>query len=188
MEFRKIFWGIRGVFYKISFRHIGKLCYIGPPVSIIGKRNIVIKDRVRIYPGIRMEALNNGTITIGNNVSIAQNFQCTSIGDLRIEDNVTIAGNVFVTNIDHDYQEWGRHILEQNKIFKETHIGENCFIGYGAAIQAGTILGKQCVVGANSVVRGTFPDGSVIVGAPAKIVKKFNANSNQWEKTESGLL
>ena len=52
----------------------------------------------------------------------------------------------------------------------------------GAAIMAGTVLGKQCVVGANAVVRGTFPDFCVIVGAPARIVKKYNPDTQKWEK------
>jgi acetyltransferase-like isoleucine patch superfamily enzyme len=61
--------------------------------------------------------------------------------------------------------------------------GKNCFIGYGSVIQAGTILGKQCIVGANSVVRGIFPDYSVIVGAPARIVKRYDTKSKEWKKT-----
>lgn len=52
----------------------------------------------------------------------------------------------------------------------------------GAAIQAGTVLGKQCIVGANSVVRGTFPDYCVIAGVPAKIIRKYNAESHSWER------
>ena len=46
---------------------------------------------------------------------------------------------------------------------------------------AGTKLGKQCVVGANSVVRGEFPDYCVIVGAPARVVKKYNPDTKIWE-------
>ena len=49
-------------------------------------------------------------------------------------------------------------------------------------IQSGTILGKQCIVGANSVVRGQFPDYCVIAGNPAKIIKKYNFNTRKWEK------
>ena len=63
-------------------------------------------------------------------------------------------------------------------MLSETIIGENCFIGSGAIIQAGTVLGDHCVVRANSVVRGTFQFGSVIVGVPGKIVKKYE--NSEW--------
>lgn len=74
--------------------------------------------------------------------------------------------------------------MEQGHILKETSIGEGTFIGYGAAIQAGTILGRHCVVGTNSVVRGIFPDYSVIVGSPAKIVKKYDLDRKEWVRVK----
>jgi acetyltransferase-like isoleucine patch superfamily enzyme len=52
----------------------------------------------------------------------------------------------------------------------------------GARIQAGTILGDGCVVGANSVVRGVFEDHSVIVGAPGRVVKRYNKATGVWER------
>lgn len=67
-------------------------------------------------------------------------------------------------------------------LFKETIIGENCFIGFGASIQAGTVLGKKCIVGTNAVVHGTYPDYSVIVGVPAKSIKRYNEETGDWEK------
>ena len=79
-----------------------------------------------------------------------------------------------VTNIDHDYKVINKPIAQQELIVNETEIGENCFIGSGVKIQAGTKLGFQCVVGANAVVRGEFPDYSVIVGVPAKVIKRLN--------------
>ena len=46
-------------------------------------------------------------------------------------------------------------------------------------------MGRHCVVGTNSVVRGHFPDYSVIVGIPAKIVKRYDEKMKQWKKTNS---
>lgn len=187
MDINKIFWALRGMAYKAVFGHFGNFSYIGKPVSIKGKKNIYIKDRVRIYPGIRMEAIGRGEIEINENTSIGQNFHITSKDEkVVIGRDTIISGNVFVTNIDHDYQEIGKHILKQKHIISTTRIGENCFIGFGAAIQAGTILGKQCIVGANAVVRGTFPDYCVIVGVPGKVVKKYHIETRKWEKVESG--
>jgi len=180
----KYFWAMRAVVYKARFGKIGSLSYIGKPVFLEGTKRVQIGNRVRIYPGVRIETYGEGgKIIIEDNVAIGQNFHITSSGsELIIGRDTTILGNVFVTNIDHNYKQIGVHILKQEYLTKETRIGQNCFIGYGAAIQAGTILGKQCIVGTHSVVRGEFPDYSVIVGAPAKVVKRYNPDSGEWEK------
>lgn len=187
MDINKIFWALRGMAYKAAFGHFGNFSDIGKPVSIRGKKNIYIKSRVRIYTEVRIEALGKGEIEINENTSIGQNFHITYKDEkVVIGRDTTISGNVFVTNIDHDYQEIGEHILKQKHIISTTRIGETCFIGFGAAIQAGTILGKQCVVGANAVARGTFPDYCVIVGAPGKVVKRYYVETGKWEEVESG--
>ena len=72
--------------------------------------------------------------------------------------------------------------MDQGILIKETSIGENCFIGFAAAIQAGTKLGNHCIVGANLLLVVIFPDYCVIVGAPAKIVKVYNKDKNEWER------
>ena len=56
-------------------------------------------------------------------------------------------------------------------------IGDNCMIGAGAVIIGNVHLGNNVTVGANAVVTKNFPDNCVIVGAPAKIIKKINVDS-----------
>jgi acetyltransferase-like isoleucine patch superfamily enzyme len=182
----KLFWILRGLLYSPFFGKYGLPSYIGKPVFIENFKRIFIGTRVRIFPGARIQVVGtDASIILEDNISIGQNFHITSIGELVIGKNTTIAENVMITNIDHEYQEIDIHILEQKHVISETKIGENCFIGYGAVIQAGTILGKQCIVGANAVVRGTFPDYSVIVGVPAKIVKRYNEKNQTWQKTNN---
>ena len=182
----KMLWGLRALIYKPFFGHVGIPTYIGKPCFVEGCRNIVIGKKVRIFPGIRMEAIKEGKIEIGDNTAIEQNVHITSWGGvLRIGKDVTILANTFVTNLDHEYGDISKSILEQGVIGKETIIGDGCFIGYGAAIQAGTKLGKHCVVGASAVVRGEYPDYCVIVGNPARVVKKYNLETKSWEKVSS---
>ena len=178
----KLFWIIRAILYKPFFGKFGVVSYMGKPVFIKGCRKIFIGKNVRIFPNFRIETHENGRIVIEDNVAIGQNVHITSASDLFIGTNSTILANTFITNIDHEYEQIGKHILDQPTKIRETKIGENCFIGIGVAIQAGTILGKQCIVGSNSVVRGQFPDYCVIVGSPAKIVKKYNFTTQKWEK------
>jgi acetyltransferase-like isoleucine patch superfamily enzyme len=182
----KFWWFLRAIIYKPFFGKLIFPSYIGKPISLMNVKNIFIHKHVRIYPNIRLETYtNNGKIIIEEDVSIGQNVHITSVGNLIIGKSSTILANVFITNIDHDYREIGVHILKQEYIFGETRIGENCFIGIGACIQAGTILGKQCIVGANSVVRGVYEDYSVIVGIPARVIKRFDINEKKWRKTNT---
>jgi acetyltransferase-like isoleucine patch superfamily enzyme len=182
----KIKWLLTTLFVRLKVKKIGLLSYVGRPLFILGGRRIIIGNKVRIFPGSRLETHNSGQIVIEDDISIGQNLHLTSANEsINIGRGTTISGNVFITNLDHDYQQIGLHILKQKYIVKTTRIGENCFIGYGAVIQAGTILGKQCIIGSNSVVRGVFPDYCVIVGAPARIIKRYNEKSQQWQKTHS---
>ena len=58
---------------------------------------------------------------------------------------------------------------------KPIMIGKNCFIGCNTIILKGTVLGDGCVVGAGAVVAGVFEPDSVIVGNPARVIRKLVA-------------
>lgn len=181
----KIFWIMRGLLYKPFFGKYELPSYIGKPIYIGNFKRIFIGKKVRIFPNARIEVVDTkSSIVFEENISIGQNFHITSGSDLIIGRNTTIAENVMITNVDHEYQEIDTHILKQPYTIKDTQIGENCFIGYGVVIQAGTILGKQCIVGANAVVRGTFQDYSVIVGVPARVIKRYDLEQKRWRKTD----
>jgi acetyltransferase-like isoleucine patch superfamily enzyme len=156
---------------------------MGKPTFLSGIHKVSIGKKVRIFPGLRMEAIGKQSeIIIGDDVAIAQNVHITSAGKLRIGSSVTILANVFLTNIEHPYEDISMPASKQPFRVMETEIGDNCFIGIGASIQAGTILGKHCIVGTNAVVRGVFPDYCVIAGIPAKVIKKFNFETQSWER------
>ena len=178
----KFSWYLRALLYKFFFGCVGNKTYIGKPIFLYGSKNIFIKDKVRIFPNSRFECHRNGKILIDTDVSIGQNLHITSIGYIKIHSGTTISGYVMITDIDHKYDDVTLPVSKQELIYKKTEIGANCFIGMGARIQAGTILGKGCVVGTNSVVRGVCPDHCVIVGIPGKIIKKYNSDLKTWER------
>ena len=181
----KIFWIIRGLLYKPFFGKFSFPSYIGKPIYIKNFKKIFIGKQVRIFPNSRIECIGkDAKIIIHDNVSIGPNLHLTARSTLEISKNCTISSNVLITDNQHTYLEIGIHIMNQKSIIKKTFIGENCFIGTGAAIDAGTILGKQCIVGANAVVSGLYPDYCVIVGAPGRIVKRYDANTKEWKKTQ----
>lgn len=180
--FYKLIWAARAIFLKPFFGRFIMPGYIGRPTFLYHPHRIFISKRVRIFPGLRAECHGTGRLFIHDNVTIGQNFHVTSISDLNIRSGTIISGDVMITDIDHDYRDPEISVIDQPYIKCQTDIGENCFLGFGVRIQAGTTLGKGCVVGANAVVRGKFPDHCVIVGAPARIVKRYNAESGTWER------
>jgi len=178
----KCFWFLKFQLYRLFLKRSSWLGYIGPVTYVRNLNKVSLGKRFRALPGLRIECESSGTIVIGDNVSIQQNVHITSAGSLFIGSGTCILANSFLTNIDHSYDEINVPPLDKELKVTDTIIGENCFIGMGSAIQAGTVLGKNCVVGANAVVRGRFPDNVIIAGVPARIIKKFNEEKNDWER------
>lgn len=122
----------------------------------------------------------NAEIVIGNNVGIS-GATIYARKSIHIGDNTCIGGNVKILDNDFHPIEWET----RNQLLKDPNggdsdlvpaksimIGKNCFIGCNSIILKGTVLGDGCVVGAGAVVNGKFEANSVIVGNPARIIKK----------------
>ena len=62
------------------------------------------------------------------------------------------------------------------------HIGEHTIIGANVIVLPGVNIGKHCFIGAGCVVTKDIPDYCVTVGNPARIIKRFNPQTQMWEK------
>ena len=73
--------------------------------------------------------------------------------------------------ITHDGSVWVfREKHPELDVFGRITIGDNTFIGIGTIFLPNTTVGKNCIIGAGSVVRGNIPDNSVVMGNPAKVI------------------
>ncbi len=176
-------------FYRWILKNCGKHSTVIKPL-LWTPEYISIGNNIFVWPGCRIQTITrhgeqkyNPHIIIGDGVSIQQSCHITAAGYLSIGADTVVSFGVSIQDTDHEYEQVNVNILKQPLIVKKTEIGDTCFIGAGAKILAGTILGKQCIIGANAVVRGIFPDYCVIVGVPAKIVKRYNPETEKWEKT-----
>jgi len=59
----------------------------------------------------------------------------------------------------------------RNPWVTDTYIGKNCFIGVGATILPGVVIGDEVIIGASSVVTKSIPSNSVAVGNPARVIR-----------------
>jgi acetyltransferase-like isoleucine patch superfamily enzyme len=105
---------------------------------------------------------------------------------IEIGNHVAIAGGSEI--ITHDGAIWCfLDELPNSDVFGKVKIGNNVFIGDNCTILPNTTIGDNCIVGAGSVVRGKFPENSVIIGNPAKIIMKTSVQKFLYTQNP-GLL
>ena len=123
----------------------------------------------------------------------------TSCHFIAIGKNCRITGGV--TILAHDYSYAVLRPTHHCMLLKSgmTEIGDNVFIGMNAIVLMNTHIGNNCIVGAGSVVSGTFGDNVVIAGNPARVVctldqyyekltSKFEQNAKIFFQRKSKLL
>lgn len=115
-----------------------------------------------------------------NYLSARVNFDGTNYGLIEIHEGVTISS--FVRVLTHD---WSLHTVAKamghfaakpvGKI-KGVSIGAYSFVGTGSIIMPGAQIGRGCIIGAGTVVRGNIPDYSIVAGSPCKIIGDTRAH------------
>lgn len=155
----------------------------------MGARRIAIGNNVTIRYKTWLAAVPLDNLTEGSIIEIKDG---TAIGNFNhiyatkkiiINQDVLTADKVYITDNLHDFSNIQKSIINQGiKQISEVHIGKGTWIGENACI-IGVKIGRNCVIGANAVVTKDIPDYSIAVGVPARIIKRFNLETNQWEKT-----
>lgn len=89
---------------------------------------------------------------------------------------ISIGNNCYITaNCQFITHDGGTLILRKEvpdlELTAPITIGNDVYIGLNTTILAGSKIGNRCIIGACSLVKGDFPDNSVIAGVPAKIIK-----------------
>jgi acetyltransferase-like isoleucine patch superfamily enzyme len=147
---------LRKWFQKKKMSRIGKNSEIRPFCFIDGTNNVEIGDNV-IIP--------NGTILATDPFN--------TDGKIIIEDNVLLAPNCAIYCTTHRFDDITRPIKEQGDIAKTTIIKQGAWLGINSVVMPGVTVGRNAVVGANSVVTKNVPDYCVVVGSPARIIKNL---------------
>ncbi len=80
----------------------------------------------------------------------------------------------------------GSNVLPDSKGRGAPRVGDNCFVGAGAALIGGIRIGDRVRVGANCVVTTDVPSDSVVVAQPARIVHKEGLVNRHHRKDSAG--
>jgi acetyltransferase-like isoleucine patch superfamily enzyme len=162
---------------RIKGMQFGQNSFIGPGYDIapalkgvsLGE-NVLIGRRAWLDISRRAK---RAEITIADGTQIGRNVMISSAKKITIGKKCLISYNVSFLDHDHnfvaDVSIFDSGVTEGREIIIE----DDCFIGAHSFILKGVHLGKQCVVGANSVVVDSFPAYSVIAGNPARLIKSL---------------
>jgi len=174
------------VLHGWEYKELGTRSIIVKPLQVT-PQYIRLKDRVYIHFHGRIQGVDcyegvrySPEIIFDEGASAQQNLHMTCADRIYIGKNTALAANVTVTDINHSYRDINTPIEQQKIEVHPVEIGKDCKIYNNAVILPGTIIGDHCVVGANSVVSGKYDSFSIIVGAPAKVVKKYDFNTATW--------
>lgn len=134
-------------------KNIDKSVYIAPGAQVVGNVQIGKDSSVWYNAVVRGSS---STLTIGERTNI-QDLACLHVdmqNKLEVGDNVTIGHSAIVHGC---------------------IVGNNVIIGMGAIIMNGARVGDNCIIGAGALVteNTVIPDGSMVFGSPAKVIRQL---------------
>ena len=128
--------------------------WVAPDANVIGK--VTLGPEASVWFGSTLRG-DNEMITVGRGSNVQENcvFHTDMGYPLTVGEDCTIGHKVMLHGCT---------------------IGDGSLIGMGATVLNGAKIGKDCLVGAGALVTEgkEFPDGSVIMGAPARVVRDLD--------------
>lgn len=136
---------------------IAEDAWVAPGCHLIG--DIVLEEKTSVWFGSTLRG-DNERITVGAGTNVQENtVMHTDMGaPLIIGPGCTI----------------GHKVMLHGCV-----IGENTLIGMGATILNGAVIGRNCLIGAGALIteNKVIPDGSLVMGAPGKVVRELDAEA-----------
>jgi carbonic anhydrase/acetyltransferase-like protein (isoleucine patch superfamily) len=136
---------------------IDPTAWVAGDANVIG--GVVLGAHTSVWFGATLRG-DTETITLGRGSNVQENCVFhTDVGyPLTIGENCTIGHKVMLHGCT---------------------IGDNSLIGMGATILNGAVIGKNCLIGAGALIteNKVIPDGSLVMGAPGKVVRALDAQA-----------
>jgi len=164
-----------------AFRRFGHGSIMAfPPGSVFGEGSIEVGEDTLIGQQVSLSA---GTLpgqdlfsltllTIGDRCVIGRGSHIVAHQSVEIGDDVWTGPYVYITDQNHGYEDPDTPIGRQFPVNRPVRIGSGSWLGAGAIVLPGASIGRNVVIAAGSVVRGTVPDHCMVAGVPARIVRE----------------
>ncbi len=174
-------------FYKISFAKIGSRSRL-IQTTVDGYKRIFIGSKVYINRRTWLACMpltgnDKCTLSIGDGTYVGRFCHFYATSKIEIGRKVLIADKVYIADNLHGYANVNLAVMDQPiRQTNEVIIGDGAWLGENVCI-IGATVGRQTVIGANSVVTRDIPDYCVAAGSPAKIIKRYSFEKKDWLRT-----
>ena len=163
--------------------HIGSNVSIGPGALLIPLT--FYPKSVMSHPDMKHDVQTfNPKIVIGNRVTSTGMLTIAAMQAVTIEDDVMFALNVLIADGMHGFENADAPYKYQ-KMWKISPIviKRGSWIGQNVVIMPGVTVGELSIIGANSVVTKSIPERCIAIGAPARIIRKWDESTRKWLET-----
>ena len=170
---------------RMRFLRFGKGATLERPAYITGASAIAVGPRARISAYSRIVAFlpEPGVvrIDIGARALISPWVHISAAELVKIGDDVAIGSFSWITDHDHDISDPTCGVDTHRRIVvSPTILEDRVYIGERVSVLRGVRIGEGSIVGANSVVIRDIPPYCIAVGAPARVVKRFDLDRRVW--------
>lgn len=166
--------------------------FIRFPFDIRGRKFIYLGVNLTTGVGCRFEAFskdNKVTLFFGNNVQVNDYVHICAMKKVVIGNNVLMASHIYISDSSHGFYRGNTEDtspdippIERPYRVDPVKIEDNVWIGESVTMMPGVIVGRDSIIGSNSVVTKNTPPYTISVGSPAKVVKQYNFETKCWER------
>jgi acetyltransferase-like isoleucine patch superfamily enzyme len=163
-------------YWARRFHTFGEQAIVHRPGSVFGAHQIAIGSHSLILAGTYLSvetvawSRSAPVLSIGDRVGIRPYCMISASEKIVIEDDVIVGAFSSVIDSDHTFADGRPNVMHNPVAADPIRIGRGTWLAERVAVLRGANIGRCCIVGANSVVRGELPDYSIAVGAPARVV------------------
>jgi len=140
-----------------------------------GYGRLILGRWVHIGDGNKLR-VHEGTMRIGDKCVFGRASTVNCYLDIEFGAATLVADWVYICDFDHVFADVTTPIKDQGIVKSPVCIGPGVWIGVRSTILRGVSIGRGTVVGAHAVVTGDVPPYSIVVGAPARVVRRRNIN------------
>lgn len=140
-------------------------------IALDSKSKIHIAKGSLIESYCKISATDGGCLTLGSMVGVNRNSMIMCHESVIIGDNTIMGPGVYIYDHDHVFDS-NDGVRRNEYVTAPITIGKNCWIGANTVILRGTTIGDNSLIAAGCVVKGNYPDGSVVIQKREEIIKQ----------------